>query len=277
MPRTLTIIIVATLVAPFSTLFINPLPGAFAAETHEVEILKGATPLGDKSFSPNPAEISKGDTIRFVNKDTVLHTATSGEGTTATKSNIFDTGFLGPKRSAEVTINQVGEFAYYCEAHPTMVGVVKVSETSKGTTPFKTVAVHDGQDYEIVGTSQSSVEATSATINPGVSVVVRFEGSGEVELTLPASMIEGISSLSDSDGAQIPYSKVDESPSATTVKFTVPEGIDRFVTITGSRVVPEFYALPAVIVVGSLLTAILIANFKISNGSASANTQTGNS
>lgn len=257
MAKTLALVITGSFLVLLMALLSNSLPAAFAAVTHEVDIQRGSTTMGDKAYSPNPSEISKGDSIKFVNKDTVLHSATSGDGATATKSGIFDTGFLGPNRSAEVIIDQTGEFSYYCELHPTMIGIVKVTEGTQTQNQFNAVAEHSGQQYEIKGTSESSARATGASINPGVSVVVAFEGSGIVELELPTSMIEEVSSLTRADGSAIPISQIEESPSETKIKFTVEEGVDS-VTITGSRVVPEFTAVLGTIVAATLVGVTLI-------------------
>lgn len=235
-------------------------PGnALAAQTHDVEILKGSTTLADKSYSPNPTEISKGDTIRFVNKDTVLHTATSGDSSTAIPSGVFDSGFLGPNRAAEVTINEVGEFPYYCQAHPTMVGLVRVSEGITGGNGFKVTTSHDGQEYEVTSSTSYPARATQVTINPGVSITVRFEGSGEAELTFPTTMIQGINSVAASNGTIVSFTKISESDSATTIRLMVPEAGDGSVVIMGARVVPEFSAVAVFIVVGSLPIVIIVA------------------
>ncbi len=237
-------------------LFDAPSDEALAFETHEVEILKGSTTLADKSYSPNPLQVMKGDSITFVNRDSVLHTATSGNGSPPTPSGAFDSGYLAPNRVATITINEAGEFPYYCQAHPTMTGLVRASEGSVGDTEFSVTAIHDGQSYEIAGRSPSA-KASLVTINPSVSVVVTFDGSGAVELTLPTSMIEGISSVATNNGTSISFTKTNETDSATTISFTVPQG-DGSVVIMGARVVPEFSSMAALIVAGSTGVASLV-------------------
>jgi plastocyanin len=221
---------------------------ALALETHEVEILKGST--------TNPIEIGRGDSITFVNKDTVLHTATSGSGSPPTPSGIFDSGFLGPNKVATVTINEVGEFPYYCVAHPTMIGLVKVTEGSGGDNPFTVTATYDGQSFEISGSS-ATAKASQVTVNPNVSVVVRFDGSGDVRVTFPTSMIQGINSVAANDGTPIPFTKTEESEFSTTIALRVPEG-DGSVVIMGARVVPEYSAMAAFIIAGSSAAVSLI-------------------
>ena len=88
----------------------------------------------------------------------------------------------------------------------------------------------------------------SASINDAESVEVAFEGQGEVELTLPKAMIDGIASIT-AGGDEIKFEQVDVGM-ATTVRFTVPQ--DATIEITGARVVPEFGELAAVALAASL-------------------------
>jgi len=67
------------------------------------------------AFSPAAFEVKAGDTIVFVNADSVPHTATAEDGA-------FDTGRIAPGQSVEVTI-PTGAHPYYCRFHPTMKGV----------------------------------------------------------------------------------------------------------------------------------------------------------
>lgn len=229
------------------------------AETVEVEILNGATTLADRSYSPNPVQITVGDTIKFVNNDSALHTATSGNGGSVPQpSNVFDSGYIGPNKEAEVTINEVGEFPYYCQLHPTMIGLVKVSSepTTEGA-QFKVITTFEDKTYEVTGQSSTNANATAVAINANVSIMVNFEGSGDVELTLPTDMIMGINKITSADGRNIEFTKTSESDSATTIKFNIPDGADS-VQIMGARVVPEFPVVAAVILGGSLVAAFAI-------------------
>ena len=229
------------------------------ADTVEVEILKGATTLGDRSYSPNPIQITVGDTIRFVNKDSALHTATSGSGGSIPQpSNVFDSGYIGPNKVAEVTINEIGEFPYYCELHPTMVGLVKVSSGStSGGDQFKLITAFDGKIYEVVGHSSANANATGVVISPGISVMVNFDGSGDVELTLPTDMISNITAVIVGTESMEPEI-VEVNAASTTISFEVPEG-ETSVKIMGGFVVPEFPVVAALVLGGSLVVVISIA------------------
>jgi plastocyanin len=233
-------------------------PVAASAATHEVEILRGSTTLGDKAYAPNPIRIASGDTIVFYNRDTAVHTATSGDGTTGISSGVFDTGILGPNRSAEVVVSGEGDIPYFCMAHPTMVGLVQISgDPMQDETEATVETDFEDQTFAVKSISTESVRATNLTINPGVSVVVDLEGSGGVELELPFDMIEGISSVTAADGTVVDFTS-EETDSHTRIKLQKPEGENTSVTIVGSRVVPEFPAIFVLLTVSAAVAVVII-------------------
>ncbi len=84
-----------------------------AAETHVVEM---------RGFEFFPAEVKAeiGDTIVWVNKDVVPHTATAGDGA-------WDSGLMeaGDEFSLAIEADtSVGD--YLCTFHPNMVGVISL-------------------------------------------------------------------------------------------------------------------------------------------------------
>jgi basic membrane protein A len=118
----------------------------------------------------------------------------------------------------------------------------------------------DGQSYTVSSKSNAFMRVSSATINPEESVVVEFTNPGEVELTLPKSMIDGISMVR-AGGQELNFETVSSTDGQTTIKFTVPEG-NTSVEIMGATVVPEFGVM-AVLVLAMLLVAIIgIARFR---------------
>jgi plastocyanin len=71
-------------------------------------------------FRPAALTISPGDTIVWVNKDIVEHTATS-----ATAGG-FDSKMVRPGDSWKHTIRTKGALPYVCTYHPTMRGTLQV-------------------------------------------------------------------------------------------------------------------------------------------------------
>jgi plastocyanin len=101
---------------------------AFASEV-KVTIVPGGSTMGDKGYSPNPAQVKVGDKVEWTNKDSVQHTITSGAPGSADSGKEFDSGLtklLNPGSTFDHTFTKAGDFPYYCQLHPTMLGHVIV-------------------------------------------------------------------------------------------------------------------------------------------------------
>ena len=68
-----------------------------------------------------PAEVSAkvGDTIAWINKDVLAHTATA-------KNGDWDV-MIGPNKTAQVVLKKAGSVDYYCKFHPNMKARVTVT------------------------------------------------------------------------------------------------------------------------------------------------------
>jgi plastocyanin len=98
-----------------------------------VSIVPNASTLANKAFAPNPLNAKVGDTVTWTNKDTIFHTVTSGTGPSdTTHGKEFDSGLSGPTalttqgKTFSHKFMTAGEFPYFCQLHPTMVGKVEV-------------------------------------------------------------------------------------------------------------------------------------------------------
>ena len=87
-------------------------PLAAAPQTHIVVIEK-------MKFGPAPAKVHRGDTILWINRDLVRHTATAAD-----KS--FDVDLPAGARKRSV-VRKGGAIAYLCKYHPAMRGVLRVA------------------------------------------------------------------------------------------------------------------------------------------------------
>ena len=72
-------------------------------------------------FSPATLTIRPGDSVEWVNKDLVAHTATQEAA-----KNGFESGAIPPGKSWRRTFKTAGELAYLCRFHPTMKGTLQV-------------------------------------------------------------------------------------------------------------------------------------------------------
>jgi plastocyanin len=70
-------------------------------------------------FQPERLTVARGDTVVWLNKDLVPHTATSKEGG-------FDSKTIEAEQSWKFTAGEQGEFAYLCTFHPTMAATLRV-------------------------------------------------------------------------------------------------------------------------------------------------------
>ena len=95
-------------------------------EGEAATIVSGAAFLNTTAYSPDPIEIESGDTVTWTNKDFDPHTVTSGSFGERNAGERFDSGYMGPQTTFSHTFEGRGEFEYFCELHPNMVGVVEV-------------------------------------------------------------------------------------------------------------------------------------------------------
>jgi plastocyanin len=81
---------------------------------------------GAQSFSPNPASVQSGQTVRWVNNDSVTHRVVQDGGG-------VDTGNLAPgASSAAVTVTSAATISYHCSIHPTMIGTINGTAPAGG-------------------------------------------------------------------------------------------------------------------------------------------------
>jgi plastocyanin len=92
---------------------IAPRPSEPVPRRHVVEIRGMA-------FHPAVLEVRRGDTVVWINRDIVPHTAT------ATRKPGWNTGPLPQGKSGRYVANRRGEDSYVCELHPTMLGKLVV-------------------------------------------------------------------------------------------------------------------------------------------------------
>lgn len=100
---------------------------------NSVSIVPNASTMANKAFAPDDINAKVGDTVTWTNKDTIFHTVTSGTGPSdTTHGKEFDSGLSGPTalttqgKTFSHKFMTAGEFPYFCQLHPTMVGKVEV-------------------------------------------------------------------------------------------------------------------------------------------------------
>jgi plastocyanin len=74
-------------------------------------------------ITPAEATAEVGDTIEWINKDVLAHTATARNGD-------FDVT-LPPKKTGTFVVNKAGTIDYYCRFHPNMKAKLTVAGTTR--------------------------------------------------------------------------------------------------------------------------------------------------
>jgi plastocyanin len=75
--------------------------------------------MTESTFAPNSVDLKVGETVKFVDKDEIAHTATA-EGT-------FDSGTLRAGKTFAFKATEAGTINYVCVFHPGMTGVIDVT------------------------------------------------------------------------------------------------------------------------------------------------------
>lgn len=70
-------------------------------------------------FQPEGLTVTAGDTVVWINRDMVPHTATSASGR-------FDSKEIAPGKTWSHVVRSSGEFSYICSYHPLMKAILRV-------------------------------------------------------------------------------------------------------------------------------------------------------
>lgn len=79
-----------------------------------------AVTIADYKYGPPSLSVAAGTTVKFTNQDSTPHTATSKQ------SGAFETGSIDTGKSATITLDKPGTYAYFCAFHPFMKGTITV-------------------------------------------------------------------------------------------------------------------------------------------------------
>lgn len=76
-------------------------------------------------YSPNPLTVKVGQSVNWLNSDTVAHSATD--------PGVFDTGSIAPTSAHSdngdgAAFNTVGTFSYHCTLHPNETATIIVTQ-----------------------------------------------------------------------------------------------------------------------------------------------------
>lgn len=117
------------------------------------------------SFQPDSITVQVGATVSWVNRDSVDHTVTSGDGA-------FNSGNIMSGGGFKFTFTKPGTYNYHCSIHPSMTGVVTVAADKQSNGQLTA--------SEPNATQQAPTNATkvpaSASKQPGFEIVFAITG-----------------------------------------------------------------------------------------------------
>ncbi|MFL6348488.1 MAG: cupredoxin domain-containing protein [Nitrososphaeraceae archaeon] len=156
-------------------------PGATA-----ITILAGASVQGNPNYEPADGKVPLASKVVWQNKDTTVHTATSGSGATdANSGKAFDTKMINAGSNSdpvEIKNVKVGDvLAYYCQIHPYMTAKLTVtaasassssssSSSSQGNATSSPAAAGAGGAAGTASTSPTAASGPTLSIPQGASV-----------------------------------------------------------------------------------------------------------
>jgi plastocyanin len=185
----------------------RPVPNAPPSATSQIfDVTVG--PNGMLQFSPDPVNISVGDTVRWT-WGSSGHSTTSGSP--GFPNGLWDSGIQNQPFTFSHTFNSAGSFPYYCTVHGQccgMTGTINVASAPMAQSAFSR-KVHGGagtfdvplpltgnvgvecrsgggtNDYQIIINFATSVTVGGATVTSGTGSVSSFSVSGsEVTVNL---------------------------------------------------------------------------------------------
>ncbi len=142
---------------PDTVVYLKSVPGTYSPKTVSMD-QKGL------KFSPAMLTITQGDTVKFLNHDTVAHNVYSPDG------EAYNLGTFKPDQEASYTFKKAGTYTQLCSIHPEMLAYIFV-----GQNPYSAAVGKDGR-FEIAnvppGTYQLAVWNADKLKAPDKSVTV---------------------------------------------------------------------------------------------------------
>lgn len=83
-----------------------------------------AVSIAGLAFQPSSVSIAVNDIVKWTNNDSTTHTVTSG--TPGSLDGKFDSGNMTPGATVCVQFLAAGSYAYFCNIHTFMTGIVNV-------------------------------------------------------------------------------------------------------------------------------------------------------
>jgi len=239
-------------------------PAAFAAE---VSVPLGTSVPGcedtNECWLPSELTISVGETVTWSNDDSAAHTVTSGSAADG-PDEIFDSGLFLAGTTFSVTLDEEGEYPYFCMVHPWMAGMITVGEAMAAGADEIMVSITTGD----AGAGEMMTVSVEFTDMDGNAVEhVNYD----VMATQDGTTILDDTGVHDHDGVmehttmELPMAASDATPVDVQVTFN-GFGIDPPFTgpigeVATKQVVPEFGTI-AMMILGVAIVSIIAVTAK---------------
>ena len=233
-------------------------------------------------FIPATATIDPGGEVVFSNNDVAAHTSTAGTPTDG-PSGVWDSSLVMPGSSYSVTLDEAGEYPYFCMVHPWMEGLVIVEDSHAA----EEAAAAEAAAAELAAAEQMTLSANdivisvpeSADANEVVAIDVTI---GDSHVTYDIVATHNGETILDESGVHVHTGEGSHTTSALTAPASDDNPIDVTVTFQGfgmpgddktgpigltstAQVVPEFGTIAALILVVAITSIIVItAKSKVS-------------
>jgi len=101
--------------------WLAPIAAGLASGASIIPALAATLQISMEKLEISPAEVTArvGDTVEWINKDVLAHTATARNGD-------WDV-MLPPRKSGTLVLKKAGTIEYYCRFHPNMKAVLIVA------------------------------------------------------------------------------------------------------------------------------------------------------
>jgi plastocyanin len=119
------VIFISVLSASPSIFYQNPVYAQ--STTASVSIVQGSSsPTISKPYDPSPLTVKTGTSVTWANKDSTIHTVTSGLPENGDVGTLFDSSLINPGMTFVHVFDKQGTFDYSCTLHPFMHGQIIV-------------------------------------------------------------------------------------------------------------------------------------------------------
>jgi plastocyanin len=106
----------------------SPIPSTVSS-SNLVSIVQGSSsPNNSKFYDPSVANLTICGTVRWINKDTTIHTVTSISNNARRTTNAFNSKTLLPGQTFRHIFNHLGTIDYYCAIIVTRIAVAPNNE-----------------------------------------------------------------------------------------------------------------------------------------------------